>query len=119
MIFPKEYEVFDATVQKFLLKTLKTTAHTFFSGAVYACATLFGSPLLLRLSATRPFSLKMTISNVVSSNFSELTSSIATPFAQHTGFLPIGLIYYLIQLLDVCALHWEYCSDLALGPDVY
>ena len=29
-----------------------------FSGAIYACATLFGSPLLLRLSATLGFSLK-------------------------------------------------------------
>ena len=34
----------------------------------------FGSPLLLRLSATIAFSLKMTISNVVSSIFSDLTS---------------------------------------------
>ena len=45
-----------------------------FSGAAYACATLFGSALLLRLSATSGFSLKMTISNVVSSIFSYLTS---------------------------------------------
>ena len=34
----------------------------------------FWSPLLLRLSATLGFSLKMTISTVVSSIFSELTS---------------------------------------------
>ena len=23
------------------------------------------------------------------------------------------------QLLEFCALHWEYCSALALGQDVY
>ena len=34
----------------------------------------FWSPLLLRLSATLGFSLKMTISNVASSIFSDLTS---------------------------------------------
>ena len=29
-LFPKVYQIFDATVQKFLLKALTTTAHTFF-----------------------------------------------------------------------------------------
>ena len=46
-----------------LFPELFTLAHLF-----------FWSPLLLRLSATIAFSLKMTISNVVSSIFSDLTS---------------------------------------------
>ena len=28
-------------------------------------------------------------------------------------------IFYFFQLLEVCVLHWEYCSALALGQDVY
>ena len=31
----------------------------------------------------------------------------------------MGSIFYFSQLLKFCALHWEYCSDLARGRDVY
>ena len=98
--FPKVYNIFDATVQKFLLKALKTTAHT-----VYAWATLFGSALVLRLSATLGHGLKMKISNIVSSIFSDLTSEIANPFAKPQDSLPVGSIFYFFQLLDFCALY--------------
>ena len=72
--FLKVDKMFDATVQNFLLKTLKTTAHTFFFWSLYACATFFWSPLLLRFSATLGFSLKVTISIIVSSILGDLTS---------------------------------------------
>ena len=45
-----------------------------FSPAIYACANLIGSALLLRLSLTLGFILQITISNVVLSIFSDLTS---------------------------------------------
>ena len=45
-----------------------------FSGAVEACATLLWSALLLRLSGTLGSGLRMTISNFVSSVFSDFTS---------------------------------------------
>ena len=72
----------------------------------------------MRLFATLGFRLKMTISNVVSSIFSDLTSEIATPFAKPQDSLPVGSIIYFFQLLEICVLHWEYCSALALGQDV-
>ena len=80
---------------------------------------LFSSRRLLRLSATLGFSLKMTISNVVSSIFSDLTSSMATPFAKPPDLLPVGSIFYFFQLLEICVLQLEYCSALALGQEVY
>ena len=58
----------------FLQKLLKRRLIPHFSGAVYACATLFWSALLLRLSLTLGLNLKMTIANVVSSIFCDLTS---------------------------------------------
>ena len=61
----------------------------------------------------------MTISNVLSSTFSDLTFQIATVFANPEDSHPIGNIFYLFQLLEVCALPWEYCSALALCQDVY
>ena len=79
----------------------------------------FWSPLLLLLFATIAFSLKMTISNVVSSIFSHLTSEIAQPFVKQQDSLPVGSIFYFFQLLEICVLPWEYCSALALGQDVY
>ena len=79
----------------------------------------FWSPLLLRLSATLGFSLKMTISTVVSTIFSDLTSQIATPFAKPQDSLPFGSIFYFFQLLEISVLHWECCSALALGQNVY
>ena len=80
---------------------------------------LFWSPLPLRLSATLGFIPKMTISNVVSSIFGDLTFLIATPFAKPQDSLPVGSIFYFFQLLEICVLHWEYCSALALGQDIY
>ena len=61
----------------------------------------------------------MTISNVSSSIFSDLTSEIAIPFAKPQDLLPVGSIFYFFQLLNFRAFHWEYCSALALGQDVY
>ena len=61
----------------------------------------------------------MTISRVISSIFSELTCQIATPFAKPQESLPVGYIFYFFQLLEICVLHWEYCSALVLGHDVY
>ena len=75
--------------------------------------------LLLRLSANLDFGLTMTISNVFSSIFSSSTSQIATPFAKPQDSIPVGSIFYFSQLSDFSALHWEYCSALALGQDVY
>ena len=73
----------------------------------------------MRLSATLGFGLKMTISNVYSSIFRDLTSSIATPFAKPQDSLPVGSIFYFFQALEFCVLHWEYCFALALGQDIY
>ena len=28
-------------------------------------------------------------------------------------------MFYFLQLLEICVLHWEYCSTLAFGQDVY
>ena len=61
----------------------------------------------------------MSISNVVSSIFSDLTSELANPFAKPQDSLPIGSIFFFFHLLEFCALQWEYCSALALGQDVY
>ena len=61
----------------------------------------------------------MTISRVVSSIFNDFTCEIATPSAKPQESLPVGYIFYFFQLLEVCVLHWEYCSALALGQDVY
>ena len=61
----------------------------------------------------------MTISRVASSIFNDFTCYIATPSAKPQESLPVGYIFYFFQLLEVCVLHWEYCSALALGQDVY
>ena len=61
----------------------------------------------------------MTISNVLSSVFSDLTSYIAGPFAKPQDSLPVSSIFYFFHTLEFCALNWEYCSPLALGQDVY
>ena len=61
----------------------------------------------------------MTISRVISSIFSDLTCQIAIPFAKPQESLPVGYIFNFFQLLKICVLHWEYCSALALGQDVY
>ena len=61
----------------------------------------------------------MTISRVIWSIFSDLTCEIATPFATPQESLPVGYIFNFSQLLEICVLHWEYCSALALGQDVY
>ena len=75
ILCPKVYRIFYATVQKFLLKALETTAHTFFFWSRFRLRNFFlGSLLLLRLSATIGFGLRLTISNVFSSFFSDLTS---------------------------------------------
>ena len=79
----------------------------------------FWSPLLLHLSATLCFSIKMTFTRLVLSVFSDLTSEIATPFAKPQDSLPVGFIFFFFQLLEICVLHCEYCSALALGQDVY
>ena len=55
----------------------------------------------------------------MTSIFRDLTSQIAKPFAKPQDSLPVGSIFYSFQLLEFCALHWEYCSALALGQDVY
>ena len=59
----------------------------------------------------------MTIFNVCSSIFWDLTSEIANPFAKPQGSLSVGSIFYFCELPEFCALHWEYCSALALGQD--
>ena len=41
IFFPKAYNIFHATVQNFFLKTLKTTANTFFFGSSFALAQLY------------------------------------------------------------------------------
>ena len=61
----------------------------------------------------------MTITRVVSSIFNDFTCYIATLSAKTQEPLPAGYIFYFFQLLGVCVLHWEYCSALALGQDVY
>ena len=61
----------------------------------------------------------MTISNNVASIFSDSTSYVGTPFAKPQDSLPVGSIFYFFQLLEICVLHWEYCSALALGQDIY
>ena len=61
----------------------------------------------------------MTISNVSSSILRDLTSSIATLFAEPQDSLPVCSIFYFFQLLEFCALYWEYCSALAIGQDIY
>ena len=53
----------------------------------------------------------MTISNVFLSIFSDLTSQIATPFAKPPDSLPVVSIFCLFQLLEFCALHWEYYQN--------
>ena len=73
----------------------------------------------MRLFASIGFGLGMTICSVVSSFFTGLTSQIATPFAKPQDSLPAGSLCYFSQLLEFCVLHWEYCSALALGQDVY
>ena len=74
---------------------------------------------MLRLSATIGFGLRLTISNVFSSTFSYWTSEIANPFAKPQDSLPFGSNFYFFQLLEFCVLHWEYCSALAFGQEVY
>ena len=61
----------------------------------------------------------MTISRVISSIFSDLTCYIATPSAEPQESLSVGYIFYFFQLPEISVLHWEYCSALALGQDVY
>ena len=61
----------------------------------------------------------MTISNVFSSAFSDLTIEIASLFAKPQDSHPVGYIFYFFLLLEFCALHQEHCSAVALGHDVY
>ena len=44
---------------------------------------------------------------------------MATPSAKPQESLPVGYIFYVFQPLEICVLHWEYCSALALRQDVY
>ena len=73
----------------------------------------------LRLSATRGFGLKMTISNVFSSGFSDLPFTIASLFAKPQDSHLAGYIFYFLKPLEFCTLHQEYCVALTLGYDVY
>ena len=95
-IFHKDYTIFDATVQKFLLKAVKSTAHTFFQKSWWASDNV----------------------NVLTSNVSNLTSKIANASAEAQDSHHVGFIFYFLHLLDFCALHQEYCSALTIGHDV-
>ena len=74
ILFPTVYKTFDGAVQKCLIQLQKLRLIPFFLEPFTLAQLLFWSPLLLRLSATLGFILKMTISNVVWSIFSGLTS---------------------------------------------
>ena len=64
---------FDATVQKFPLELPKLRLIPSFSKAVYACATLFLKSASFALVCDFELCVKMTISRVISSIFSDLT----------------------------------------------
>ena len=51
--------------------------------------------------------------------YKTIVSCTYTPSAKPQESLPVGYIFYFFQLLEICVLHWEYCSALALGQDVY
>ena len=72
----------------------------------------------LHLSWTVGLGPKMTISNVFSSTFSDLTFDIASLFAKAQDSHPFHIFYLFLQLLESCALHQEYCSALAPRQDV-
>ena len=106
-------------MQKFPLELQNLRVIRSFLKAVYACATLFLKSASFALVCDFGFGVKMTIFRVISSIFSDLTCYIATSFAKPQESLPVGYNFYFFQLLEICVLHWEYCSALALGQDVY
>ena len=73
----------------------------------------------LRLSTTVRFRLKMTISTICLSTFSDLTFSMANVFAKPQDLHPVAYTFYFFQLLEFCALHQEYFSTQTLDPDGY
>ena len=110
---------FDATEHKFLLQAFKNMVHTFVLVCRFASVAFFVGAAMLRLSTTVSFGINLTIFNVSTSNFSDLTFKIANPTAKPQDSHPVGFIFYFFQLLQFCALHWQYCFALALGQDVY
>ena len=62
----------------------------------------------MRLSTTVSFGLKMAVSYVLSSTFSDLTFEIANLFAKPRDSHPVGFIFYIFQLLEFSAIHQEY-----------
>ena len=46
-------------------------------------------------------------------------SQASGPWAIGSGYRFTASIFYFFQLLDICALRWEYCSALALVQDIY
>ena len=67
------YKNFDATMQNFLVSRCQGTAHTSLLECLVVPLTPFLGAALLRLSATLRLGLYMTISNVLSSLFGDLT----------------------------------------------
>ena len=72
--FPKFITFLMQRCKNILLKAFQNWVYTFFQSSRLASEPLFVSVAVLRLSATVSFRLKMTISNVFSSNFGNLTA---------------------------------------------
>ena len=112
-----EFEYFSRKFIKHLMQLVQLIPSL--SNSVYACATLFLRSASFALVCDFEFGVKMSISRVSLSIFSDLTCYIATTFAKLQESLPVGYISFFFQLLDTCVLHWEYCSVLALCQDFY
>ena len=74
ILFPKAYKILMQLCKNFFYKFKNYGSYLLFPGPFTLAQPFFWSPLLLRLSATLGFSLKITITHVISSIFSDLTS---------------------------------------------
>ena len=80
--FLKFIEILMQLCKNFLYNFTNYGSYLLFLETFTLAQPFFWSLLLVRLSATLGFSLKMTISNVSLSIFSDLTSQIANPIAK-------------------------------------
>ena len=102
---PKFINILMQLCKNFLQNFKNYGSYLLFQKPLSLAQPCFGSSLPSRLSATLSFGVKMTLSRVILSMFSDLRSQIATLFAKPQESLPVGYIFYFFQLLEICVLH--------------
>ena len=110
--------MFGATEQKFPFKGFKNTVHTFFFLLPFAPAASFLRRGSVALGRKCYFETNLTIFNVFTSNFSELTFKIANPSDKPQDSHPVVFIFYFLSSSGFQHSIRSTAPPLALGQGV-